>query len=52
VVKNLPLGPSRKILKRELREEIHSGSLATTAMPGSGAPNRRPGKQAPADDKK
>ena len=52
VVKNLPLGPSRKILKRQLREELHSGALVTTAMPGSGAPNRRPGQQAPADNKK
>jgi long-chain acyl-CoA synthetase len=36
----LPLGPSRKVLKRELRDQIASGSLATF-RPGNASGERR-----------
>jgi acyl-CoA synthetase (AMP-forming)/AMP-acid ligase II len=51
IVDALPLGPSRKVLKRELREQIRSGALPTSTRSLSGGSGRDPGQQNPPHDK-
>ena len=52
VIESLPLGPSRKILKRELRDDIRSGSLPTSPLGDLGPAGRNPGQQDPSHDEK